>query len=79
MIDGTEVVTLRNGDTLPVAVLRLAWSLEDRGIVMREDGDKLKLSRKDGQGTPLLSSEERAAVTRWKTHLLAIVSYKPPS
>ncbi len=62
-------VTLRNGPTLPVPVLRLAWNLEDRGFQMTLDpaGD-LRIDPVDA-----LTETDQAALTRWRRHLVALV------
>lgn len=72
-MSATDLVTLRGGLTLPLAALRLAWALEERGLHMGVDGDMLTI------GPPaLLTDDDRALIRRWKPHLLAIITYIPP-
>ena len=64
-------VTLRNGLTLPVPVLRLAWSLEDRGFHIRLDqAGELCIEPVDG-----VTDTDRTALARWRQHLVALVHY----
>jgi hypothetical protein len=62
---------LRGGLTLPLAAIQLAWSLEDRGVHLESDGDDV-LSVGPGDR---LTDADRAAIRRWKPHLLALVRY----
>ncbi len=67
----TDFQTLKNGPSLPWDAIAPALRLEAQGFLLREDQGKLKLT-----GDPSkLTLEDRAAVTRWKAHLLAIVEY----
>ena len=66
-----QFVTLKNGPTLPLPVLQLAWTLEGRGF-------ELSLtSTGDLQVTPIaaLIESDRAAITRWRQHLQALTEY----
>jgi hypothetical protein len=63
-------VTLRNGLTLPVAAIRLAWSLEERGLHLGALDDLLTVGPRN-----LLTDADRAEIRKWKPHLLAIVNY----
>ncbi len=66
----TEFVTLP-GLTLPLAAVRLALDLEQRGLhLRREDGDVLVVGPRN-----LLTDEDRAGLRKWKLHLLAIVNH----
>ena len=64
-------VTLRAGETLPRAVIELAWSLEDRGfeLAATADGD-LSVTPTDA-----LTERDRAAIARWRSHLTALTAY----
>ncbi len=66
-----ELQTLKGGLILPHDAITLALRLEAMGFLLREDRGKLKLT-----GDPAkLGLEDRDAVKRWRTHLLAIVDY----
>jgi hypothetical protein len=66
----SDFVTLRGGLTLPLAAVRLAFDLEDRGLHLRIDGDVLSVGPGDR-----LTDADRALIRRWKPHLLTIVAY----
>ncbi len=66
-----EDVTLRHGPTLPLAVVDLALALEARGLTLTVEGDDVLVVRPAGQ----LTDAERAAVARWRRHLVALVRY----
>lgn len=64
-------VVLKGGLTVPLAVLRVAWRLESRGVQFRTTGD-------DGLVvTPRtkITDEDRAEIRKWKAHLIALVTY----
>ncbi len=66
-----DCISLKNGPDVPWDAISLALRLEAQGFLLREDQGKLKLT-----GDPSkLSAEDRAAVTRWRDHLLAIIDY----
>jgi hypothetical protein len=69
-MSGCDYVVLRGGLALPVAAVRLALDLEERGLHMGIDGDMLTVGPKE-----LLTDHDRALIRRWKPHLLAIVAY----
>ncbi len=66
-------VQLQNGPVLPLEPVLLALALESRGFTLQADGTDLIVvpgSR--------LTPDDCDAIRRWKSHLLAIVSYVPP-
>ena len=70
-MSASDFVTLRGGLTLPVAAIRLALDLENRGLTMTIDaGDVLVVGPRER-----LTDDDRALIRRWKRHLLAIVTY----
>ena len=66
-----EFVSLKNGPTLPLPVLQLAWSLETRGFALTATADGVLTV------TPVdaLTGQDRAAITRWRSHLVALTEY----
>lgn len=69
-------MTLQDGPTLPVEVMRLAWRLEDQGFTFEVVNDTLRLGRIDGvPAAERLSAEDRSDIVKWKKHLLVVVSY----
>ena len=74
----TEFIALKNGPALPAPVLRLAWDLEARGFQMALDHDQQ--ARIDP--TPIsgpLTDADRAAISRWRLHLAALLAYRAPA
>lgn len=72
-------IELRNGPSVPVEAFRLAQDLiTTRGLVLRQEGDLLRVSNPDGS-RPDLSPEDVEAIRKWKAHLLALIAYAPPS
>ena len=69
----TEVVTLRGGLQVPIAALRLAWALEERGCTMRLDGDALIV-----QPRSLLSEADVARIRTHRDALRTIATYEAP-
>ena len=66
-----EYVCLRHGPTLPLDVLRVAWSLEDRGLsLQRTSTGKLLVGPREA-----LTDDDRQQFRRWRDHLLALVDY----
>ena len=66
----SRFITLRDGPTLPLPVLQLAWRLEDRGF-------KLNLTVAGGvEISPelALTDQDRRAIARWRTHLAALTA-----
>jgi hypothetical protein len=70
----TEYVSLKNGPTLPVPALTVAWGLERRGFSLTLNADE----HVNIQPANRLTDADRAAITRWRFHLGAIVAYQPP-
>jgi hypothetical protein len=71
MSDDSDLVTLRGGYVVPLAVLRLAWSLEDRGCsVTIEPGDVLAVGPRDR-----LTEADCDAIKRWKPALIELTKY----
>jgi hypothetical protein len=66
----SDFVTLRNGYVVPLAALQLALNLEDRGCVLRLDGDQLFAGPRDR-----LTDDDRVAIRRWREHLKAVISH----
>lgn len=73
-----NLIELRGGLVVPADVLTFALQLEDRGVVIKADGEKLRVAGPDNS-KPDLSPEEIAFITRWKPHLVAIASYSAPA
>jgi len=71
----SELVTLRNGPTSPLAALRLLWDLEDRGYTFRISEGRLVVA---GAGIGALSAEDRSAIVQWKSHLVELAGYRAP-
>ena len=76
------LVELRGGLVVPAPALALAWGLEARGWAFAIKGDKLSLRRAETRpgGTQAvfeedLSEGDRAAIRRWRAHLLTITAY----
>jgi hypothetical protein len=69
-------VTLKGGLTLPVEPLELALRLEAEGFNLRLNGDGELVV----EPAERLTDADRAAVARWRRHLVAIVQYcdQPP-
>ena len=65
---------MRDGPTLPLPPLQLAWNLEDRGFTFRLDACQQVVV----EPTDQLTDEDRAAVVRWRRHLGAIAGYRAP-
>jgi hypothetical protein len=70
----TAFVVLKGGLTLPLEALRLALALEDRGATFAVDGEDLVVDGPCG----LLTDADQVAIRRWKWHLMAIATYRPP-
>ena len=62
------------GLTVPVAALRLAWDLEERGFRLSQEGDTLYV-----EPARSLTEADRAGLRRWKHHVLALMDYEPPA
>ena len=72
-IASDRYVLLRGGLAVPIEPMLLLLELEARGLEVSRAGDDL-LVRPPGQ----LSEQDRAALRRWKAHVLALVDYAPP-
>jgi hypothetical protein len=68
----TAFVVLKGGLTVPLEALQLAWALEDRGATFTVDGEALVVDGPPG----FLTDEDRAAIRRWRAHLMVIASYR---
>lgn len=73
----SELIELRGGLTIPSEPLVLAWELEARDLTLSVDGEKLRIAGSAGE-KPLLSEEDRARIVRWKSHLMALATYRAP-
>jgi hypothetical protein len=62
--------TLKQGPTVPDAAFVLSIDLEARGFRLYRDGSVLRVT----QGEKL-TAEDRAAILKYKLHLLSIVDY----
>ena len=67
-------VTLKGGLTVPFEALTLAWALETRGFQIRVVDHDLVV-----EPHAALSEGDRAALTRWRPHVAALVQYECPT
>lgn len=65
------------GLTVPLAAWDFTWGLLHRGLELKADGDKLRVSGPGG-ARPELSEAEIAGIRRYKAHLLALITYQAP-
>jgi hypothetical protein len=73
MPTGSErFVVLAGGLTVPAESIRLLLRLEAAGLQVTREGNEL-LVRPRGQLTP----DDRAALARWRAHVLALIDYAP--
>lgn len=71
MKDSERFVTLRTGPTVPVACLRLAWNLEDRGCRFSlSDSGRLLVSPRH-----LLTDADRDGLRKWRDHLVMLLQH----
>lgn len=70
-MSGSDLVVLRGGLAVPLSALRLVWMLEDRGCHLVLDADDVL---RVGPGE-LLSDDDRHAIRRWRSYVVAIVRY----
>lgn len=70
MASSEAVLTLRGGFTVSLAVLRLAWSLEDRGFSLEPLGDRLRVTPPQR-----LTPDDVAAIRLHRDELLLLASY----
>ena len=71
-----HLVSLLGGLTVPAEAYNLALELEKRGLALRVEGDRLRVSGPDGK--PDLSEADTTAIRRWKPHLIALAEYRAP-
>jgi hypothetical protein len=72
-MSASDFVMLKGGLTVPAQALDVVLDLEARGVRLEADGDFILVRPKDK-----LTDADRAAVTRWRTHILALLTYEPP-
>jgi hypothetical protein len=70
--DSDGIVTLTAGLTVPLLALQVLWSLENRGLRLNVDGDWLMVGPREK-----LNDDDREAIRRWRSHLLALIAYQP--
>ena len=69
--DADDLVVLRGGVAVPLPVLHLVWSLEDRGCHLAlEDDDVVRVGPAE-----LLTDDDRVRIRQWKTHLVEVIRY----
>lgn len=66
-----DYVLLKGGVAVPLVVLQLLWDLEDREIRIRAKGADTLVVAPSGK----LTDADRAALKRWKSHVLTLVNY----
>lgn len=71
-----HLVSIAGGLTVPAEAYNLALDLERRGLTLRVEEDRLRVSGPDGK--PDLSEAETTAIKRWKPHLIALTEYIAP-
>lgn len=62
-------VSLRGGLTVPLAALRLLWTLEEKGVVLRVQGGRLVASLPGG-----ITPDDAAVIRAHRNVLLALVA-----
>lgn len=67
-----------NGLTVPMEAFDLFTELDLRGLLLSDLNGSLRISRKDANGPPEFTSDDRESIKRWKLHLLALVAYCAP-
>jgi hypothetical protein len=73
----SELVALAGGLTVPREAFDLLLNLERRELLLRADGEMLRVSGPGG-AKPELSADEAAAIKKWKRHLMTLITYTPP-
>jgi hypothetical protein len=68
--DRARYVLLRGGSAVPLEALSLLLDLESRGFSIRRDGADMLI--RPGQR---LTNADRAALRRWKAHVLQLIDY----
>ena len=71
------LIELKAGPTVPSEAISLGLSLEARGLILKVDGDRLRVSGANG-AKPDLSSEDAEQIRKWKFHLMALCTYEAP-
>jgi hypothetical protein len=66
----SDYVCLSGGLAVPLPALQVLWNLEDRGVHLRLDGDGIVATPRTA-----LSDADRAAVKRWRWHVVALLQY----
>ena len=66
-----QFVELKGGIAMPAPALRLAWSLEERGIPLQVNADHQFVVPND----PRLTPADRAGLSRWHQHVAALIEY----
>jgi hypothetical protein len=66
-------VVLRGGLALPIEPILLLLDLEARGFQIASDGDALLIGPQRD-----LTADDCERIAKWKTHLLALIDYRPP-
>jgi len=72
LVPTTQFVTLKDGPTLPLPALQLAWNLEDRGFCFCLDTYQQVIVEPRDR----LTDKDRAAIARWRHHLGAIIGHR---
>ena len=72
-----QFVELAGGLTVPVEAFVLAHELSRRDLILRVQGDLLRIQGPGGT-KPDLSPEDMAKIRRWKAHLIALLDYRAP-
>ena len=70
-----KLVALAGGLTVPTEAFQLAHGLLNRGLELRQDGDRLRVIGPDGE-KPELSDDEVSQIKRYKLHVLALLAYR---
>jgi len=68
-MNASDFVLMRNGLMLPVAAVRLALDLEQRGCRLNVEGDDLVIGPKDR-----ITDADRQNIRRYRDHLKAIIA-----
>jgi len=69
-VSESRYITLPGGPTLPLEPVLLVLALEAQGLDLSRDGDSIVV-RPSGR----LTDGDRAALTRWKSHVLALIDH----
>jgi hypothetical protein len=66
----SDLVTLGGGSAVPLPAVRVLWTLEDRGLHVRLEGDDIIVRPRR-----LLKDEDRAEIRRLNPHLVTLIAY----